>query len=346
MVARARGTRVGYDVRDFGSLGADADVNTDTIQAAIDYADANKGGTNYLHGASVILPAGVQAQSGWPTRGGITIPQGIGLVGESENGSTLRWNLDIAETEGITYCVGALGNRGTSTQVLNAYVKNLSIGVYGSTNCAALLDMLYFDYCVEPTLENVRAAGINSVGYTLTTGIHYVDCMNANVNGFVSDGGWTSILGASGASSLGLRLSRFSHMFLYGSRATAISLTSADDNIFNGLFVETYSVTQANSAGIKVNNSNRNNFGGYKCKSSNLPLANSVEVLGTSVGNLVNGIPAKAGAYALGSFENNLGLSIGNGVAATTPGAVVKKMEVFSAAGVSLGFVPIYDAIT
>lgn len=41
-----------------------------------------------------------------------------------------------------------------------------------------------------------------------------------------------------------------------------------------------------------------------------------------------------------------LGIGVGNAVAATTPGAVVKKMEVFDASGVSLGFVPIYGAIT
>lgn len=33
-------------------------------------------------------------------------------------------------------------------------------------------------------------------------------------------------------------------------------------------------------------------------------------------------------------------------VAASTLGTVIKKLEVFTAAGVSLGFVPIYDAIT
>ncbi len=40
------------------------------------------------------------------------------------------------------------------------------------------------------------------------------------------------------------------------------------------------------------------------------------------------------------------GIGVGNSAAATTPGTVVKKMEVFSATGASLGFVPIYDAIT
>lgn len=41
-----------------------------------------------------------------------------------------------------------------------------------------------------------------------------------------------------------------------------------------------------------------------------------------------------------------LGIGVGNSAAATTLGAVTNKMEVFDASGASLGFVPIYDAIT
>lgn len=40
------------------------------------------------------------------------------------------------------------------------------------------------------------------------------------------------------------------------------------------------------------------------------------------------------------------GLGVGNSAAGSTLGTVTKKMEVFDASGVSLGFVPIYDAIT
>jgi hypothetical protein len=40
------------------------------------------------------------------------------------------------------------------------------------------------------------------------------------------------------------------------------------------------------------------------------------------------------------------GIGVGNSVAATTPGSVTRKMEVFDASGASLGFVPIYAAIT
>lgn len=45
-------------------------------------------------------------------------------------------------------------------------------------------------------------------------------------------------------------------------------------------------------------------------------------------------------------FLAALGIGVGNSAAATTLGTVAKKMQVFDASGSSLGYVPIYDAIT
>jgi hypothetical protein len=45
-------------------------------------------------------------------------------------------------------------------------------------------------------------------------------------------------------------------------------------------------------------------------------------------------------------FYAGSGLAAGNAAAATTPGSVQRKMEVFDGAGTSLGFVAVYDAIT
>lgn len=38
--------------------------------------------------------------------------------------------------------------------------------------------------------------------------------------------------------------------------------------------------------------------------------------------------------------------TLGDSAAATTPGSVVKSIEVFDSAGNSVGFLPVYDAIT
>jgi hypothetical protein len=40
------------------------------------------------------------------------------------------------------------------------------------------------------------------------------------------------------------------------------------------------------------------------------------------------------------------GLGVGNSVAATTPGSVVKKVQIFDETGASLGYIPVYSAIT
>ncbi|MFN3650087.1 MAG: hypothetical protein ACK47B_10955 [Armatimonadota bacterium] len=50
--------------------------------------------------------------------------------------------------------------------------------------------------------------------------------------------------------------------------------------------------------------------------------------------------------FSSGKATATGGIGVGNSAAATTLGTLTKKMEVFDAAGSSLGFVPIYDAIT
>lgn len=41
-----------------------------------------------------------------------------------------------------------------------------------------------------------------------------------------------------------------------------------------------------------------------------------------------------------------VGIGVGNSATANTLGTVTRKIEVFSASGVSIGFLPVYDAIT
>ncbi|MEU8658730.1 right-handed parallel beta-helix repeat-containing protein [Actinoplanes philippinensis] len=53
-----------------------------------------------------------------------------------------------------------------------------------------------------------------------------------------------------------------------------------------------------------------------------------------------------AGEFTVGGrLLATKGLGVGNAVAAATPGKVVSKIEVFSASGASLGFVPVYQSI-
>lgn len=57
-------------------------------------------------------------------------------------------------------------------------------------------------------------------------------------------------------------------------------------------------------------------------------------------------ITAGTTVTATGKILTTAGLGVGNSAAATAVGVLSKKMEVFNAAGVSIGFVPIYTTIT
>ncbi len=50
--------------------------------------------------------------------------------------------------------------------------------------------------------------------------------------------------------------------------------------------------------------------------------------------------------YTSGMMIALVGLGVGNSAAATTPGSVVKKIQIFDAAGASLGYIAVYNAIT
>jgi hypothetical protein len=72
-----------------------------------------------------------------------------------------------------------------------------------------------------------------------------------------------------------------------------------------------------------------------------------------STGNVYSGTPDTSTTIDLSvggaaTFDGNLPntLRVGNSAAATTPGSVVKKIQVFDEHGVSLGYLPVYNGIT
>lgn len=68
--------------------------------------------------------------------------------------------------------------------------------------------------------------------------------------------------------------------------------------------------------------------------------------LGTTTTNYGTGYTSKMTLDTSGNMRLAGSLGVGNSAAGTVLGSVVKKIEVFDASGVSLGFVPVYDAIT
>jgi hypothetical protein len=92
------------------------------------------------------------------------------------------------------------------------------------------------------------------------------------------------------------------------------------------------------------------------CKENGIDLTNIDDV--TIDRNLISGITSataininKSMRVAIGQQQSGTikggqqGLTVALGKAATTPGSVVKKIEIFDCAGTSLGFIPVYDTI-
>jgi hypothetical protein len=71
------------------------------------------------------------------------------------------------------------------------------------------------------------------------------------------------------------------------------------------------------------------------------------DVIGGLIAAIGGFIKQAAGAIALpGKLLTTAGLGVGNSAAGSTPGTCVRKIEVFDAAGASLGYIPVYDSIT
>lgn len=68
--------------------------------------------------------------------------------------------------------------------------------------------------------------------------------------------------------------------------------------------------------------------------------------IGQSGANRPNNAYIKLNNVVGGKVLTTGGLGVGNSAAATLPGLVTKKIEVFDASGASLGFIAVYDAIT
>lgn len=275
-----------FNVKSYGAKGDGVTDDTVAIQAAIDAAFAAKEGTSLTYGRVVYFPAGQ-----YVTKGGLVIKKGITLEGDSENGSTIRWDLATAQTEGITYCVGAIGNTGASDPVLNIYIKNMTWAVLGATSCAALKSFMYFEYCVEVTLDRVRTSGLNSVAYTLTVGIEFKDCLNANITDFVNDGGWTAMKATAGTLGWGVKVSRFENLHLYGTRSVALSMSACDDNNFSNVVVESYSLASAGVNAAYLTGCDRNVFTALSIKTGGADKFQfGLNLDGDSSNNVVEGL--------------------------------------------------------
>lgn len=146
-----------FNVRDYGALGDDSNDDTAEIQAAVDAAEANGGGT-------VFLPKGIYKT----TSEILNNSNGVRIVGESRSGTVIKGYTntqsvvrfhecdyfaleDLTIFNGITKTGGyGVFFDGTPTQysVRNVTIENQYYGLGGSP-AAGLVDNIYLEDCID-----------------------------------------------------------------------------------------------------------------------------------------------------------------------------------------------------
>jgi len=146
-----------FNVRDYGALGDDSNDDTAEIQAAVDAAEANGGGTVFIPKGTYKITSEILNNS-----------NGVRIVGESRSGTIIKAYTntqsvfrfhecdyfaleDLTIFNGITKTGGyGVFFDGTPTQysVRNLTIENQYYGIGGSP-AAGLVDNLYIEDCVD-----------------------------------------------------------------------------------------------------------------------------------------------------------------------------------------------------
>ena len=120
---------------------------------------------------------------------------------------------------------------------------------------------------------------------------------------------------------------------IFGAQS-AFNITTASDNVIMGM-----------NAATTLTTGNGNIIIGKSAQPSSPTASGELRIGSAFSSYFLNGDSTKLVIEGGRNLRVQGNLGVGNSAAATTPGSVVKKIEVFDASGISLGFVPVYDAI-
>lgn len=350
----------------FGALGDAATDDTSAIQDAIDSLPTNLSG---VFGGTAYLPPGIYIISG-----DLTVPNGVRLKGAGPTATIIRaasgatftkamirnadasggqefcWVSDMqvqgVKAGGATVPVGILfdtvfANSGIDNVVvvdctgIGIQVKCVNNNPGGTQNSGPV--RIHDVWSTRNNGHNIEVLGqVNTCWITDVTventptakaGIHIKGPLNAGITG-----GFTSGLGTS-----------IRNVHFENSTAGAYAIWLEDAPLVTIDNVQA-SAADATTEMVRITGTlTEDYFHSVKISCRNIAAGPGIGIQDVTRGVTISGSVAH---YETGKLLATGGLGVGNALAATTPGSVVKKMEVFNSAGASLGFVPIYNAIT
>jgi hypothetical protein len=184
------------------------------------------------------------------------------------------------------------------------------------------------EYCVRITISHNHIA-------CATTGISQLESANSEYfaieGNFIKTGGTTGIYFAGGP------YFRIAGNWILAASDYGIRLTASAARPGNGMIVDNMIIGGCTGNGIDLANLDdvtidRNWISDIKSATAINVNTSTRVAIGQQQSGAING--------------GQQGLTVALGTAATMPGSVVKKIEVFDCAGKSLGFIPVFDTIT
>ena len=254
----------------------------------------------------------LDAVNGWIQAGGGSGPTtAILRDGSQPPTSNIPWG-----GYGITSLLGLQGVQG-STSVAGG---NLSASSGAGTPPGNLdlftpqsLDPVVGDSGNPPGTAKLRSIGYNGVDTRIEVLGNYGDGFNAGQINFYGD------------NTLALQIAGGTDIEAFGN----LSFQAGAD--FHGYMRTHFPITRVTPAGIMAVTTGGNQ--------------DVTAITGGTVADFI-GATAIPAPGVVAKFNSNSTISVDNSVSATTPGSVVRKMQVFNSSGTSLGYIAIYSSIT
>lgn len=362
-----------FNVKAFGAVGDGVADDTLPLTDAIAAAAAEGAGTTWGEGATVVLPPGI-----YGVTSDIDIPPRVRLVGAAMRSTTIKWIGSSSPTAAVITsnvddASGFVHGAGLKRITVDANGEAVGVELRGwNEGCelrelqVRLADETLRCWAGDPATQAHRFQNIEVSGLWLYP--------NAGGVGLSLDGVFSCVFEkpsvdlASGSSPIlvgyDLRQNVLGCTF---SAAKAEDCTRAFDlgtvgslsgNVFINPVIQasnavpgdtTISATTATMAFV-VRSAAGTRWGSvlgireeYGYDYVIYDAATGLNRSGVGGGGGSTTLP---GVYSSFDIRTAGSLGVGNSAAATTFGSVARKIEVFSPSGVSLGFVPVYDAIT
>lgn len=249
---------------------------------------------------------------------------------------------------------GAFGTTSTNQVTTNQANPTSTTGFQTNSNATGLTTLPGGGDATHNAIQwSATAAGDTSITVPpstgrvpVTAGQTYTVAANISRSGGTGNGRIDVTFYDAGGSSVGTATTGSVAMSSGYNRLVAVSTVAPAGAVKLGLAWRVLAATLGETCLMRDFTVNVGTSSTFSTPGSNTSTVDQNGVTSTSGAVLDMGVATPGVIAATGKVTASAGLGVGNSAAASTPGTVVKKIQVFDASGTSLGYIAVYNAIT